>query len=332
MEVQDSTIIEEILKGDKQKYALLMKKYNQRLYRIGKGYLKDEAEIEDVMQEAYIKGYQNLSKFENRSEFATWITRILINECLQRIKKKKRVALIDNNEENNVTMNLPYYKCNTKGCKCNRNANEVNRQFENMLDGFKVSKENIPLIKEQLLFTFQQHNESLQENESAITCQLTDISQKLERLEERFILEELTGELYAKYKAKFEKEMEEIEAQMAGNKIEMSKLEDYIAFSLMCCSNLSEMWALGDYYQRQELQNALFESGIVYDRQKDECRSTGDNEFVSASAELSKDLSIFESENKKKGDLSSVSTHRAESRCVHILRSEGIHGSRLRPT
>jgi RNA polymerase sigma factor (sigma-70 family) len=106
VEVKDSIIIKEILNGDKQKYALLMRKYNQRLYRIGKGYLKDEAEIEDVMQEAYIKGYQNLSKFENRSEFATWITRILINECLQRLKKKKRIALIDNNEENSETMNL----------------------------------------------------------------------------------------------------------------------------------------------------------------------------------------------------------------------------------
>jgi RNA polymerase sigma factor (sigma-70 family) len=106
VEIKDSKIIEDILNGDKQKYALLMRKYNQRLYRIGKGYLKDEAEIEDVMQEAYIKGYQSLSKFENRSEFATWITRILINECLQRLKKKTRATLIDNNEENNEIMNL----------------------------------------------------------------------------------------------------------------------------------------------------------------------------------------------------------------------------------
>ena len=214
----------------------------------------------------------------------------------------------------------PYYKCNTPGCKCNRNANDVNRQFENMLDGFKVNEENMPLLQEQFLLTFQEHNESLQENERAIISQLTDIRQKLERLEERFILEELTGELYSKYKAKFEKEIEEIEAQKASNKIEMSKLEDYIAFSLMCCSNLSKMWALGDYNQRQELQNALFEAGIIYDRKKDECRSTGDNEFVSACAVLSKDLSTFEPEDKKKAELSSVSANRAESRFLYKSR------------
>jgi RNA polymerase sigma factor (sigma-70 family) len=104
MEYSDEHIITEILKGDKEKYALIMRKYNQRLYRIAKGYLKDEAEIEDCMQEAYIKGFTNLAKFEKRSQFATWITRILINECLHRIKKNKRMTLLD--DENNIeTMN-----------------------------------------------------------------------------------------------------------------------------------------------------------------------------------------------------------------------------------
>ncbi|MBA3663620.1 MAG: recombinase family protein [Bacteroidetes bacterium] len=161
--------------------------------------------------------------------------------------------------------NVPYYKCNTPGCKCNRNANEVNNRFAGMLEGFKINDEYIPLLKEHLYLTFQQHNASLKDNEEMISRQLTDIRQKLERLEERFIVEELTAELYHKYKSKFEKEIEEIETQKANNKIEMSKLEDYISVSLDFACNLSKMWALGDYNQRQELQNALFEAGIVYD-------------------------------------------------------------------
>lgn len=204
--------------------------------------------------------------------------------------------------------NMPYYKCNTKGCKCNRNANKLNRQFESMLEGLKVNEEYIPLLQEQLLITFQEHNASLQETEIAISRQLTDIISKIDRLEERFILEELTAEMYNKYKAKFEKEIEQIEAQRANNKIEMSKLEDYIAFSLMCCSNLSKMWASGDYTQRQELQNALFEGGIVYDRQKDECRSTGENEFVTAIAQLSRDLSNFGNDKSQNNNSGSVGT------------------------
>ncbi len=211
---------------------------------------------------------------------------------------------------------MPYYKCNTPGCKCNRNANEVNSKFAKVLEGFRINQTYIPLIKEQLQITFQEHNASLQKNEEAITCQLTAIRQKLERLEERFILEELSADLYQKYKLRFEKEIEEIEAKKANSKIEMSKLEDYIAVSLEFACNLHEMWALGDYAQRQELQNALFESGIIYDRKKDECRSTGDNIFITEITELSGDFSKFTTANNKNLKPTSVGAVRAESRNV----------------
>lgn len=170
------------------------------------------------------------------------------------------------------------------------------------------------MIKEQLYFTFQEHNASLQENEEAIVRRIKEVKEKLERLEERFILEELNGELYNKYKLKFEKEMEETEAQMANNKIEMSKLEDYIAVSLDFTNNLQEMWSLGDYTQRQELQNALFSGGILYDRQKDECRSTGENTFVSEIARITGSFGEFPTVNNKIINLTSVSAVRAESR------------------
>ena len=139
---------------------------------------------------------------------------------------------------------------------------------------------------------------------------MTDIGGKLERLEERYILEELTGELYAKYKGKFEKEAEELHKEMKQNKIELSKLDDYIAYSLMCCSNPNEMWHSGDYTQRQELQNALFEGGIVYDRVKDECRGMQVNEFVSAVALLSNSLATLATGNKKSIHLASLHPER----------------------
>jgi site-specific DNA recombinase len=193
---------------------------------------------------------------------------------------------------------VPYYKCNTKGCKCNRNANVLNSKFESMLDNYKVNDKYLPLIKEQLFITFQEHNTSLQENEASIKRQLTDLQTKIDRLEERFILEELAADLYNKYKDKFVKEIDDVATQMKQNKIEMSKIEDYIAFSLLACSNLSKIWGSGDYYQRQELQNALFEKGIMYNRQTDECRSIEDNEFVTAIAQLSKDLASFGEQKK----------------------------------
>lgn len=112
-------------------------------------------------------------------------------------------------------------------------------------------------------------------------------------LTERYILEEITGELYQKYKAKFETEREEIEAQIQKNTIEMSKLDEYINYSLNLSINLRKMWQHADYTQRQELQNTFFPSGITYNREKDECRIVEVNEFLEEVADLSGDLSNF---------------------------------------
>ena len=195
---------------------------------------------------------------------------------------------------------VPYYKCNTKGCNSNRNANDVNEKFEALLNKSKIDPTFLPLIQEQLKITFQEYNASLDETQETTKRQLTDLSKKLDRLEERFITEELTGELYFKYKAKFEKEIEDIAKEMKQNSIEMSKLDDYIKFSLTCCTNLSKMWASGNYTQRQELQNAFFEKGITYNRKTDECRSIEVNEFLIEVADLSKDLSNFTTNGTKK--------------------------------
>lgn len=167
--------------------------------------------------------------------------------------------------------------------------------------------------------TFEHHNASLKDNEAGIIRQLTDIDKKLERLEERSRLEELTAELYNKYKAKFKVEKQNLSNQMSHNRIEISKLEDFISVALMFSANLSKMWALGDYTQRQELQNALFQDGIVYDRQKDECRSTGNNEFISEILDLSKDIDTFTETKYENFNPSSPSIDGAQSKATWSL-------------
>lgn len=94
--IADNEIIIRVLAGEKNLYALLVRRYNQRLYRIGISIINDDAEVEDVMQVAYIKAYENLEKFAFKSSFSTWLTRILINESLLRIKKSKQSLTINN--------------------------------------------------------------------------------------------------------------------------------------------------------------------------------------------------------------------------------------------
>lgn len=76
------------MQGEKNLYAVIVRRYNQRLYRIAMSIINDDAEVEDVMQVAYINAYENLGKFAFKASFSTWLTRILINESLLQLKKR----------------------------------------------------------------------------------------------------------------------------------------------------------------------------------------------------------------------------------------------------
>jgi RNA polymerase sigma factor (sigma-70 family) len=172
-EITDEQIISEILSGNKEKYALLMQKYNQRLYRIGKGYIKDEAEIEDVMQETYIKAFQNLSKFENRSQFPTWISRILINECLQRIKKANRETVIQNNEENIIAMNITDNQ--------NPEKNTLNKELKQVLE---KNIESLP-EKYKLVFLMREVEQmSIEETSQVLDISIANVKIRFNRAKE----------------------------------------------------------------------------------------------------------------------------------------------------
>ncbi len=83
----DIEIIQRIISGEAKLYEILIRRYNSFLYRIGRSYRFNHQDTEDLMQEAYISAYCNLKKFENRSSFKTWFTRIMLNHCYQKKHK-----------------------------------------------------------------------------------------------------------------------------------------------------------------------------------------------------------------------------------------------------
>lgn len=86
----DIEVVEHVLAGDKQMFEILLRRYNQRIYRVIRSYITSDEETQDIMQEAYVKAYTKLDQFKNQAAFSTWLIRIAINEALQEIRKKKR--------------------------------------------------------------------------------------------------------------------------------------------------------------------------------------------------------------------------------------------------
>lgn len=83
----DMEIIHEVLGGNVDLFEVLIRRYNSSLYRIGRTYRFNHQDTEDLMQDSYISAYRNLKSFENRSAFKTWISRIMFNQCYQRLHK-----------------------------------------------------------------------------------------------------------------------------------------------------------------------------------------------------------------------------------------------------
>lgn len=92
--ISEEDIIRRILSGEKELYEILVRRNNQKLYRVIRSYLNDEAEIEDIMQNSYIKGFTKLYQFKLEASFSTWLIRIAINEALARLKEKGKLYYI----------------------------------------------------------------------------------------------------------------------------------------------------------------------------------------------------------------------------------------------
>jgi RNA polymerase sigma-70 factor (ECF subfamily) len=91
----DEEIAQRVRAGETMLFEVLMRRHNQRLYRTIRSLLKDEAEIEDAMQQAYIQAFTHLDQFEGGAQFSTWLTRIALNEALQRLRQRHRWVALD---------------------------------------------------------------------------------------------------------------------------------------------------------------------------------------------------------------------------------------------
>ncbi len=88
----DDQVVEQVLSGQTALFEVLMRRYNERLYRAARTIVRDEREAEDVIQQAYVNAYTHLRQFDGRALFSTWLTRIAVHEALARIRRRARVV------------------------------------------------------------------------------------------------------------------------------------------------------------------------------------------------------------------------------------------------
>ena len=92
-DITDLEAVSEVVRGNREMFEVIVRRYNAQLYRVGMAYLRNHAQTEDAMQNAYLKAFLHLERFRGGSAFATWLTRIMINECLMILRTRKRFTM-----------------------------------------------------------------------------------------------------------------------------------------------------------------------------------------------------------------------------------------------
>ncbi len=192
---------------------------------------------------------------------------------------------------------LYYYKCRSKGCAKNRNASVVKGQFEKLLSQYQVDPKYKDLIALQMEKLFYSLNEEGIQEQKQLKVSLSAVEKKLESVEERYILSEITKPVYDKWTAKFYSEQKEITTQLENCSLSSSNLKDCVNYTVNLSSNLLTMWRKSDYLKKQNLQKLVFPDGIWYNRELDTVRTQRVNSFFSVIPTLSSSCS----DEKQKG-------------------------------
>lgn len=95
----ESALVARAKAGDDRAYSELVNQYEGRIFRLAKRIVLNEEDAEDVLQDAFLKAYENLDSFQGNSKFYTWIVRIAVNEALMKLRKRKTDRTVSLDEQ-----------------------------------------------------------------------------------------------------------------------------------------------------------------------------------------------------------------------------------------
>ena len=141
--IHDDEVIARVLAGETALFEVIMRRYNQRLYRAARAILHDEAEAEDVMQAAYVHAFEHLRQFSGRALFSTWLTRIAINEALGRLRGARR---FDEPEDQGDGMDR--FASTSPDPERAAATSEVRQLLETLVDGLPQPSRTVFLLRD----------------------------------------------------------------------------------------------------------------------------------------------------------------------------------------
>ena len=164
--------------------------------------------------------------------------------------------------------NLWYYKCRTKGCRCNRSAKEMNKAFLELLQTYMPEPESIAPLQFELEHLYFKMNEEKFEQEKRLKEQLMEVVKKIDTVEEKhYVLNEMSKEAFDKFYPRYQKEKQEILDQLQNSGGIISNLSESISKILQLSTKLTTVWTSKELKVVEGLQKLLFPEGIYYNKE-----------------------------------------------------------------
>ena len=146
-ELRDEDIVSRVLAGETALFEIVMRRYNQRLYRISRAILRDDGEAEDVMQDAYVRAYEHLDQFAGRAAFSTWLTRIAVHEALARKRRRGRYDDLDALQATHGD-SMPILKSSAPSPETDASSSETRRILESAIEALPEAYRAIVVLRE----------------------------------------------------------------------------------------------------------------------------------------------------------------------------------------
>jgi RNA polymerase sigma factor (sigma-70 family) len=147
-QLEDHLIVKRVVAGEKELFEILMRRHNEALFRVIRSYLKDSDEVQDAMQNTYLKAFDKLFQFQGNSAFSTWLIRIGINEALLRLRDIKKIRnLYSHSVELNSTIaqRIPDKQMTPESAMM---RNEARRLLEHAIDELPEKYRVVYVLKE----------------------------------------------------------------------------------------------------------------------------------------------------------------------------------------
>ena len=178
--------------------------------------------------------------------------------------------------------NATYYKCNTQGCKSNRNVNILHSKFTLRLEKYAVDQKSKNAANKIVTRIFNKSNHSKRESAELFQKQLLQVESNLKKLNDKYISDQIGKTAYDETLLRYSMEKDEINKELGKCEGNLSNFQEFVDYSFKIGSQLPSIWKNSDLMPKKQLQNLVFPEGLRYNREIDDYLTSRTNTFFKA--------------------------------------------------